>query len=133
MATGVVEGGTVTGGTVVGGVVTVITGGLVVAVVVVVVVVSFVVEVVTTGGGAVVPCVLSGAVLTVPASTGRGLRGTFARPGTLVDGAGEGTIVAGEPFGAVVVVVVVVGGGAGSGIVVGLVALWLGGPGVLPW
>jgi hypothetical protein len=119
----VVEGVSVAGGLVVGGVLTVITGGLVVGVVVVVVVV------VTTGRGGVMPCVLSGAVLMVPASTGSELRGTLVGLGTLVDGAGAWTIGAGEPFGAVVVVE----DGAGSGIVVKLVALWLDGPGVPPW
>jgi hypothetical protein len=128
VVTGVVDGGPVTGGSVVDGVVTVMAGGRVVGVevaaVVGVVVVVVVVKMVTTGRGAVVPCVLSGAVLTatVPASTGSGLKGTLA--GALVDGDGES-------FGAVVGVVV--GGGAGSGTVVTLVVWWLDGRGVLPW
>ena len=129
VVTGVVDGRSVTVGPVVGGVVTVITGGLVVGVVVVVVVV---VKLVTTGGGAIVPCVLSGAVLTattVPVSTGGGLRVPLVGPGTLAAGAEEGAVVVGEPLGAVAGVVV----GAGSGIVVKLVVLWFDGPGVLPW
>ena len=128
VVTGVVDGRSVTVGPVVGGVVTVTTGGLVVGVVVVVVVV---VKLVTTGGGAIVPCVLSGAVLTattVPVSTGGGLRVPLVGPGTLAAGAEEGAVVVGEPLGAVAGVVV----GAGSGIVVKLVVLWLDGPGV-PW